>query len=663
MYNREAAVVAQQQPQSQPQPQASAIHHLPSAANLSAIDANGNNAGPVMVGNPTSSSSAYSSVPRYLELLEALRKEFEASFHEAAAHSFGVRGYREDLEQKLQGQINEALLLQRTILELERSHSKAKQHYEEEIYRLRREIEARGGGLLGGVPPSSFHQQSPTVAPGVMPSIITAAPGSGGINGASPLTATLPQIDPARKRLGPAEPQPPISTIRSPNAVAGEDPSRKPAPVAIRKEGPDWVVIYNPKVPKVHDIDLCTVYPHVTVVCCVRFSPDNRFLATGSNKLIQVFDVASGQQYAALFLGKDVEGDVYVRSLSFSPDSKFLASGSEDKLIRIWSMEKKDVVCVLSGHEQDIYSVEYSSDAKYIVSGSGDRSLRIWNTRQEVSIAVLVPEGSADCECGVTSISISSDCKLIAAGCIDRVIRLWDFSQQSLIGTLEGHADSIYSTCFSASGTMLVSGSLDKTIRLWTKDSSGIFSCKNVIAGHKDFVLSVTFTPDEQFIVSGSKDRTIQIWDTQTCTTQLMLQGHKNSVISLAVSSNGVFVASGSGDFTTKVWSLGGNPASTPRLSAASGAEQQPSANSSKFEGVTSDTSASAAYQASRPAKRKPAESVPEAASDGDGESTESKSEDDSLENDDDKDDEIDDEVEDSDDLYQEPELEVDNDD
>jgi len=42
------------------------------------------------------------------------------------------------------------------------------------------------------------------------------------------------------------------------------------------------------------DIDLAHNLDHPSVVCCVKFSNDARFLATGCNKSAQIFDVQTG---------------------------------------------------------------------------------------------------------------------------------------------------------------------------------------------------------------------------------------------------------------------------------------------------------------------------------------------------------------------------------
>src|ERR1700722_1457691 len=97
---------------------------------------------------------------------------------------------------------------------------------------------------------------------------------------------------------------------------------------------------------------------HVSVVCCVRFSADGKFLATGCNRTAQIYDTKTGAKTWCVsrcglryFIGPLTrvffsvlvdeaaarQGDLYIRSVCFSPDGKYLATGAEDKQIRVRS--------------------------------------------------------------------------------------------------------------------------------------------------------------------------------------------------------------------------------------------------------------------------------------------------------------------------------------
>ena len=118
------------------------------------------------------------------------------------------------------------------------------------------------------------------------------------------------------------------------NALGELDPDRVPAHV--KKTRDDWFVIFNQHVPRVLDVDLVHTLSHESVVCCVRFSHDGKYVATGCNRSAQIYDVTSGEKVCVLQdESADVTGDLYIRSVCFSPDGKYLATGAEDKLIRV----------------------------------------------------------------------------------------------------------------------------------------------------------------------------------------------------------------------------------------------------------------------------------------------------------------------------------------
>ena len=118
------------------------------------------------------------------------------------------------------------------------------------------------------------------------------------------------------------------------NCLADLDPDRL-GPLQ-KREGEDWFAVFNPRVQRVLDVTLVHNLQHESVVCCVRFSADGRYVATGCNRSAQIFDVATGKQVSHLQDDSvDKDGDLYIRSVCFSPDGKYLATGAEDKQIRV----------------------------------------------------------------------------------------------------------------------------------------------------------------------------------------------------------------------------------------------------------------------------------------------------------------------------------------
>ena len=74
-----------------------------------------------------------------------------------------------------------------------------------------------------------------------------------------------------------------------------------------------------------------------------------------------------------------IQHSCWVNSISFSPDGSRLASGS-DRIVQIWNTATGELEDELEGHTHLVESVAFSHSGQFIVSGSWDETVRIWNT-------------------------------------------------------------------------------------------------------------------------------------------------------------------------------------------------------------------------------------------------------------------------------------------
>lgn len=135
-----------------------------------------------------------------------------------------------------------------------------------------------------------------------------------------------------------ARPTPPPQHARIPEFVGNQlaDLTPELLPPAFKREGDDWFAVFNPRVQRVLDVELLHTLQHESVVCCVRFSQDGQFVATGCNRSAQIYEVNTGRLVTTLQDDTvDKDGDLYIRSVCFSPDGRYLATGAEDKQIRV----------------------------------------------------------------------------------------------------------------------------------------------------------------------------------------------------------------------------------------------------------------------------------------------------------------------------------------
>ncbi|KAH6892512.1 chromatin associated protein [Thelonectria olida] len=308
----------------------------------------------------------------------------------------------------------------------------------------------------------------------------------------------------------------PDDTQAVPVAKAPKEFDFDSVPPLYKKDGPDWRVIFNPQLPRDLDINLVHSLKHSTVVCCVKFSHDGKYLATGSERAAQIFEV--------------------------------------------WDIQSRTIQTKLEGHTSDIYSIDFSQDGRMIVSGSGDKTVRLWDVGTGNNTLTFAVEDS------VASVAFSPEMQLIASGAVNGCIWVWETRTGVPLVRIEGpdgHSEGVYSVAFSPDGENLASGSFDQTIKVWDlsvplqsiRPSRG--KCIKTIEGHQAFVLSVAFTPGAKWLLSGSKDRGCQLWDPRTGISQCLVQGHKNSVLSVAAPPQGDFFATGSGDMVARIWSYG----------------------------------------------------------------------------------------------------------
>jgi glucose repression regulatory protein TUP1 len=114
----------------------------------------------------------------------------------------------------------------------------------------------------------------------------------------------------------PGRPTPTPQPKTPPTMLSDLDPDTVPR--ELKKEGSDWFALWSPKVKKQLDVNLVHTLAHErcvslqpptftraplmpfyrldSVVCCVKFSFDGKFLATGCNRTAQIYDTTTGQK-------------------------------------------------------------------------------------------------------------------------------------------------------------------------------------------------------------------------------------------------------------------------------------------------------------------------------------------------------------------------------
>ncbi|KAI4859308.1 WD40 repeat-like protein [Hypoxylon rubiginosum] len=336
--------------------------------------------------------------------------------------------------------------------------------------------------------------------------------------------------------------------------------------------------------------------------CVNGFSDASETSSTGTQKFRpwkdlyrERYKVGSNWRYGRCsiktFGGQHTNG---ITALQF--DDNMLVTGSYDSKIKLWDIEKGEVIRTLHGHTMGIRALQF--DDRMLVSASLDGTVKIWNWRTGVCINTLNHQG------GVITVHMDGD--LLASGSMDKSIKIFNFKTQQSY-SLRGHTDWVNHVRLDATSRTVLSASDDCTVKLWDLDSK---VCIKTFHGHVGQVQQVLTLPDDyefedenaldgdaasvtsnrsgtppgsspsaasppevdeeraaygpifqcdsdrplppRWMLTGSLDATMRLWDTATGKCPRTFFGHVEGIWGLAADS--LRYVTSANDATVKVW-------------------------------------------------------------------------------------------------------------
>ncbi|KAI0365467.1 WD40 repeat-like protein [Pilatotrama ljubarskyi] len=325
---------------------------------------------------------------------------------------------------------------------------------------------------------------------------------------------------------------------------------------------------------------------HTGGVTCVAWSPDGRFIASGSeDTTIILRDGTDGR-----FLHQLTEHSDVVWTLAFSPDGQRFASGASDGLGLIWDVESHSVVAVLDGHGSVVQTIQYLPGGSKIVTSSTDFSVRVWDAVTGALVHTLDGHTAV-----IMSAVWSPNGKWIASCSADYSAKIWNAETGEVHRTLEGHTGVIWSIAFDPESRRVITGSDDATSIIWNAETgealvnlhehpSPVWAVafspdgKRVMSASNDMTLKLcdsftgelvhtfdrndalvnaaVFSPDGQYVASSGGDNEVLVWDTTTGKRLPAMVGHVDKVTALQFSPEGDRLVSASDDGTVRIWTL-----------------------------------------------------------------------------------------------------------
>lgn len=154
-------------------------------------------------------------------------------------------------------------------------------------------------------------------------------------------------------------------------------------PMAIAFTAGKVVHVFYPEHPTKRVISL---EGHVRSVTTVAFSPDGRFIASGSDDCtINIWEPEPPDPGVENPSSDDFSNEPsdQVMFTRFSDDGQLIISGSEDKTVKVWDYTRDGSPCyILEGHSERLHDAFFLFNDEHVVSVDQGGTLMIWDWRQ-----------------------------------------------------------------------------------------------------------------------------------------------------------------------------------------------------------------------------------------------------------------------------------------
>lgn len=237
----------------------------------------------------------------------------------------------------------------------------------------------------------------------------------------------------------------------------------------------------------------------------------------------------------------------HITSLKLTTDNSFIVSLSDDKTIRIWSLEDHTEYAVLEGHTEIPTQLVITNDDQYILSGGEDNTVILWDIESRAQLAVFEHDDH------ILSLTVSYDGLYGISGAKDCTVRIWNIEERKEEAVLNGHQDWVWSVAVTRNREFIISGSEDSHIIVWNFENRRI---EFRLEGHTAYVNCLQVIRDDKILVSGGGDGKIIIWNLQDRKQVGVLEGHSSAISCLAINNTQEFVVSGAYDNNVRIWNL-----------------------------------------------------------------------------------------------------------
>ena len=247
----------------------------------------------------------------------------------------------------------------------------------------------------------------------------------------------------------------------------------------------------------------------------VAFSPNGKLVAISGGAParfgeIQLWDAESHKELQSFKVANDS-----VFGVSFSPDGERLAFGSEDKTVRVISVNDGKELMKFDNHSDWVLATAFTVDGKRLLSGSRDRAMKLIN----VANGQFIDDINKLLE-SVLCMARNPKEDLVAYGGDLGTARIYKISDNqgrtaanndvNLVREFERQPGPVCSIAYSPDGNSIAVGNMNGEVRIYkTGDGSRLATLKE----NKGAVFALKFHPTKNQLVTGGYDGKVRIFE------------------------------------------------------------------------------------------------------------------------------------------------------
>lgn len=175
-----------------------------------------------------------------------------------------------------------------------------------------------------------------------------------------------------------------------------------------------------------------------------------------------------------------------------------------------YSVEEPESKLLMTGFTKEIWALAAHPTQPWLVVGCDDKRLKLWDYEQKNVLWSTKNHG------GVRTADFSRDGNLLVVGATTGAVQVYEVADPSNIADpvfdKKICKEEVSAVAFSADGSMVIVGSWDQTVRL-IKCNKGKWKLSKTMKGHTSSVTHICLSEDGNYAQSCSKDVETLFWD------------------------------------------------------------------------------------------------------------------------------------------------------